>query len=56
MGYLWFNDIKVGRISIAVLPLLLVPPVSASGAEDTTFLDCFILCVYAAISLGVGFY
>ena len=32
---LWSNTIKYGRTSIAVFPLLKVPHVSASAAEDT---------------------
>ena len=33
---LWSNAIKAGRMPIAVFPLLKVPHVSASAAEDTT--------------------
>ena len=54
-GCLWSNEIKSGRMTIDVFPLLNVPHVSASTSEDTT-LKIVLYYVYIGLFLlGVGF-
>ena len=52
---LWSNAIKYGRIPIAVLPLLKVPYVSVSSAEDMTLqIVLYSVCI-GPFLLGLGF-
>ena len=54
-GCLWSNTVEAGRMLIAVLPLLKVPHVSASAAEDKTLrIVLHSVCIGPFLS-GLGF-
>ena len=54
-GCSWSNVIKDGCMSISVFPLLKLPHVSSSAAEDTTFWIVLHSVCMELFLLGLGF-